>query len=206
MANMKAATTNSSLRAPNLSTPRSSSVLSTVRTTPAHTGIPSRMLNAKAVPSTSGMSSDITASSAMIHRQMLTERGYSSLQSSARCLPVFTPRLAASVWIRSAKTIPTKITHRSWYLKSAPACMSVSKLLGSRKPMATRAPGPTWAKNRLHFRCTRNRSSSPPSTTALSTRSPASPPPLRSAASRRAASRPISPGVSSPACSIFCTS
>lgn len=26
-------------------------------------------------------------------------------------------------------------------------------MLGSRKPMATRAPGPTWAKNRLHFRC-----------------------------------------------------
>lgn len=27
------------------------------------------------------------------------------------------------------------------------------QLLGSRKPMATRAPGPTWAKNFLHFGC-----------------------------------------------------
>ena len=43
----------------------------------------------------SGMSSDITASSAMIHKQMLTKRGYSSLQSSARCFPI--PKLTNDI-------------------------------------------------------------------------------------------------------------
>jgi hypothetical protein len=58
----------------------------------------------------SGISSEITASSAIIHKQVLTKRGYSSLQSSARCLPVRDSAVSADSVYRNQGKISVKTT------------------------------------------------------------------------------------------------
>ena len=156
---------------PNLCTPRSKRVLNTVRITPAHTGILSSILNAKAVPNTALAKQYVTEMQTehiqeeetklivywstfrdiiryhcklgadpqanvdetwvlfpaefskmlpytkLANRMNLTRLWrilYKETKTDVKWkVPVFTPRLAASVWIKSAKIIPTKTTQRS---------------------------------------------------------------------------------------------
>lgn len=109
-----------------------------------------RILIAIALPITSWISAPIKASSAMTHSTILAHFGYSSLHSSAKCLPVATPSLAASSCTKSPIAVAHKSNHSNEYPAMAPACRSPSRFPGSRKAILIKNPGPVNSHNFFH--------------------------------------------------------
>jgi len=120
------------------------------------------------------MSEPIRAISVISQSTILAHAGYSSLHSSAKCLPVATPRRAERSWIMRPIAVAHMRSHKSEYPAMAPDWRSPSRFPGSRNAMLIRNPGPVNSHSFRHENggaSTSPSCSSIPTTTTLSAES-----------------------------------